>query len=313
MAGVTDRPFRQLCRSLGAHLATSEMVTPVASLRDSRKTQQRLNHDGESGPRIVQIAGADPEMMADAARYSVDNGAQVIDINMGCPAKKVCNVLAGSALLRDESLVGRILDAVAGAVEVPVSLKIRTGWDLEHVNGVRVARIAESAGVSALTVHGRTRACGYRGRVDYLAIRDIKRAVAIPVLANGDIDSAAKAAQVLAATGADGVVIGRAALGNPWIFTQARAWLRGGQLPPAPSAREVGNAVTDHLRQLYGFYGERDGVRIARKHIQWYCSNRPAGREFWRRVNRVENAGQQLQMTSDYFDELITGEEELAA
>ena len=309
MAGVTDRPFRQLCKQLGAGMAVSEMVSSNSLLWGSAKTRRRADHAGEVEPRIVQIAGADPAMMAEAARFNVDNGAQIIDINMGCPAKKVCNVMAGSALLQDEALVGRILEAVVAAVDVPVTLKIRTGWDRAHRNGVRVARIAEQAGIRSLAVHGRTRACAYKGEAEYDTIAAIKQAVAIPVIANGDIDSPEKARFVLEYTGADAVMIGRAAQGRPWIFREIEHFLATGEHLPEPSVEEVRDILLGHLNNLYAFYGEHTGVRIARKHISWYSKGQPGGAVFRNRVNRVETAEQQLALIREFFDRLLTGEE----
>ncbi len=266
MAGVTDRPFRQLCKELGAGMAVSEMVTANALLWGSEKTRRRIDHAGEVEPRIVQIAGADPAQLAAAARFNVEQGAQIIDINMGCPAKKVCNVMAGSALLRDEELVTRILDAVVGAVDVPVTLKIRTGWDPEHRNGLAIARLAEQAGIQSLAVHGRTRACAYRGEAEYDTIRAIKQAVGIPVLANGDIGNPEKARSVLEYTGADGVMIGRAAQGRPWIFREIEHYLTTGVHLPPPSVEEIRAIMVRHLENLYAFHGEYTGVRGAQAH-----------------------------------------------
>ncbi|MFN0313861.1 MAG: tRNA dihydrouridine synthase DusB, partial [Burkholderiales bacterium] len=254
MAGVTDRPFRQLCKKMGAAMAVSEMVTSDPRLYGTEKTQRRTNHEGEAQPVSAQIAGADPAMLAEAARHNVGTGAQIIDINMGCPAKKVCNVQAGSALLRDEKQVGRILDAVVRAVEVPVTLKIRTGWDGHSKNAVRIARIAEAAGVKALTVHGRTRACGFTGEAEYDTIAEVKSAVNIPVIANGDIGSPEKAKEVLAATRADAIMIGRAAQGRPWIFREINHYLETGQTLPPPAPEEIREVLTGHLRELYAFY-----------------------------------------------------------
>jgi tRNA-dihydrouridine synthase B len=270
MAGVTDRPFRLLCRRLGAAVAASEMVTSDVRLWHTQKSRLRMVHDGEPQPRVVQIAGGEPQMMVEAARRNRDLGAQVIDINMGCPAKKVCNRAAGSALLRDEPLVGAILAAVVRAVDVPVTLKMRTGWDPAHRNGERIARLAEDAGIAALAVHGRTRADHYRGAAEYATIRAIKAAVSIPVFANGDIDSGAKARAVLEETGADGVMIGRAAQGRPWIFREIRHFLATGSVLPEPDAAEVRDIMLAHLAELYAFYGEHVGVRVARKHLGWY-------------------------------------------
>ena len=305
MAGVTDRPFRQLCRRLGAGLAVSEMVSSNSLLWGSAKTRRRADHRGEPEPRAVQIAGADPAMMAEAARHNVDNGAQIIDINMGCPAKKVCNVMAGSALLKDEGLVARILEAVVAAVDVPVTLKIRTGWDPAHRNGVTIARIAEQCGIQALAVHGRTRACAYRGRAEYDTIAAIKAAVDIPVIANGDIRTPQDARRVLEHTGADGIMIGRAAQGRPWIFDLVGHYLKTGEIkadPPLPVIRDL---MLEHLQGLYAFYGERIGVRVARKHISWYSKGQPGGAAFRQAVNRTEDVAEQLALTRDFFDRLI--------
>ncbi len=305
MAGVTDRPFRQLCRRLGAALATSEMVSSHSLLRRSAKTLRRAEHAGEDEPRVVQIVGADPRMMAEAARINVERGAQIIDINMGCPAKKVCNVLAGSALLRDESRVAKILTAVVHSVEVPVTLKIRTGWDRAHRNGVAIARLAEDCGIQALAVHGRTRADFFTGEAEYETIAAIKQAVRIPVIANGDITNPEKAATVLCQTAADGVMIGRAALGNPWIFREISHFLATGERLPPPSPEEVRDTLLEHLENLYAFYGEQRGVRVARKHIAWYSKGLQGGAVFRGRINRVEDAGTQRVMVRDFFDRQI--------
>ena len=309
MAGVTDRPFRQLCRRLGAGLAVSEMVSANSALWGSRQTLRRMDHSGEPAPVSIQIAGAEPAMMAEAARFNVAHGAQIIDINMGCPAKKVCNVMAGSALLRDEALVGRILDAVVAAVDVPVTLKIRTGWDPDNRNAVTVARIAEQAGVRALAVHGRTRACGYRGEAEYSTLRRIKEEVGIPVIANGDITGPRKARQVLELTGADGLMIGRAAQGRPWIFREIQHYLTTGSLLPAPEVEEIRKIMTEHVQNLYDFYGEYTGVRVARKHIAWYSKGRHQGAAFRQRINRVETAAAQLALIDAFFDDLAAAGE----
>ncbi len=301
MAGVTDRPFRQLCRRLGAGMAVSEMVSSNSLLWGSEKTLRRANHDGEPEPKSVQLAGADPTMMAEAARRNVDRGAQIIDINMGCPAKKVCNVLAGSALLRDEPLVARIVESVVRSVDVPVTLKIRTGWDRDHRNGVQIARIAEATGIQALAVHGRTRADAYQGEAEYETIAAIKAAVRIPVIANGDIDSAEKAKYVLEKTGADGVMIGRAAQGRPWIFREVSHFLRTGTLLPEPGPREIRDILLGHLADLYGFYGERLGVCIARKHISWYSKGLIGGGAFRHAVNQAETTTAQVDMIEEFF------------
>ncbi|HFC53263.1 MAG TPA: tRNA dihydrouridine synthase DusB [Gammaproteobacteria bacterium] len=312
MAGITDRPFRQLCKRLGAGMAVSEMVTANSLLWGSRKTLNRTNHEGEQEPRVVQIAGSDPALLAEAARYNADRGAQIIDINLGCPARKVCNVMAGSALLKDEALVGRIFDAVVAAVEVPVTAKIRTGWDTSNRNGVHIARIAQSAGIQALAVHGRTRACGFRGSAEYDTIAAIKESVAIPVIANGDITTPQKARQVLERTGADAVMIGRAAQGNPWIFREINHYLTTGELLAPPSLPEIRDTLLEHLQAIYEFYGEYTGVRMARKHICWYSKFRPHGAAFRQEVNRLESSVRQLEATRNFFDRLIT-KEELAA
>jgi tRNA-dihydrouridine synthase B len=312
MAGVTDRPFRQLCKRLGAGMAVSEMVSANSALWGSKQTLRRMNHEGEVEPRSVQIAGADPEMMADAARFNVERGAQIIDINMGCPAKKVCNVMAGSALLQNESLVGQILTAVVTAVDVPVTLKMRTGWNPDNRNAVSVAQIAEQSGVQALAVHGRTRACGYRGQADYQTIRDVKRAVSIPVIVNGDITGPEKARQVMEQTGADALMIGRAAQGRPWIFREIEHYMSTGSLLPAPGLEEVHSIVIEHLHNLYEFYGEYTGVRMARKHIAWFSKGQPNSAEFRQRINRVESGEAQLSMTRKYFN-VLQAESGLAA
>ena len=312
MAGVTDRPFRQLCREQGAGLVVSEMVSSNALLWGSEKTRRRIDHEGEGEPVSVQIAGAVPDQMAEAARFNVDHGAQIIDINMGCPAKKVCNVMAGSALLQDEALVGRILDAVVAAVDVPVTLKIRTGWDPEHKNAVRIARIAEQAGIQALAVHGRTRACAYRGEAEHDTVRDIKSAVSIPVIANGDITTPERAEQVLQQTGADAVMIGRAAQGRPWIFREILRYRETGQHLPAPQPSEICALLTGHLQNLYAFYGEYTGVRVARKHIAWYSKGQRDGTAFRRQINQVESATAQLARVRAFFDQLAE-QQDLAA
>lgn len=313
MAGVTDRPFRQLCKRLGAGMAVSEMVTSRSELRDTAKTRRRMDHDGEVEPRIVQIAGAEPAMMAEAARYNVAEGAQIIDINMGCPAKKVCNKAAGSALLQDEELVRQILESVVQAVDVPVTLKIRTGWDREHKNGVRIAQIAEQSGIRALAVHGRTRTDLYGGEAEYDTIRAIKAAVMIPVLANGDIDTPAQARHVLEYTGADAVMIGRAAQGRPWIFREIEHFLATGQLLPAPQEDEIRDIMLGHLDNLYAFYGEHTGVRVARKHITWYLKTQSAAAALRDKVVRVETAHQQQRLIRDFFAEQDNNIRELAA
>ena len=302
MAGVTDRPFRNLCNQLGADLCVSEMVTSEKRLWNTRKTQLRLNHEGETGLRSVQIAGTIPEKLADAARFNVKNGAQIIDINMGCPAKKVCNVQAGSALLKNEPLVADILSSVVTAIEVPVTLKIRTGWDKNNKNAVNIAKIAEDCGIQALSVHGRTRADAYKGEAEYETIAAVKSAVNIPVIANGDIDSPEKARDVLLYTQADGLMIGRAAQGNPWIFKQIKHYLAENTLLAAPDYKEINDVLTRHLNNLYDFYGELSGVRIARKHIGWYIKNRQGAELFKRHVNQVNDANTQIKLVNDFFN-----------
>lgn len=313
MAGVTDRPFRQLCRRLGAGLVVSEMVTSDVRLWNSRKSSLRLLHAGDPEPRSVQIAGGDPQMMADAARKNVELGAQIIDINMGCPAKKVCNKAAGSALLRDEPLVREILDAVVGAVDVPVTLKIRTGWDRQNKNGITVAKIAEDAGIAALSVHGRTRADLYTGKAEYDTIAAIKQAISIPVFANGDIDSPQKAKAVLDATGADALLIGRAAQGRPWIFREIEHYLRTGEILPAPSLLEVERILLEHLAALHAFYGELMGTRIARKHVGWYLATLPGAREFRAQFNRLDSTDAQCAHVRAFFRERHNDGNEVAA
>jgi tRNA-dihydrouridine synthase B len=304
MAGITDRPFRRLARRLGAALAVSEMISSRPELRDSRKTRLRRDHEGEPGPISVQIAGADPQMLADAARFNVAEGAEIIDINMGCPAKKVCNVHAGSALLQDEPLVGRILDAVIAAVDVPVTLKIRTGPDPLRRNALRIARIAESAGVQALAIHGRTRACAFEGDAEYATIAGVKAAVRIPVIANGDIESPEDAKRVLEATGADGVMIGRAAQGRPWLFREVSHYLATGERLAPPAPREIGAVLTEHLDGLYSLYGCDHGARVARKHIGWTVRSLPGGEAFHSRVNHLHAADAQRAAVNDYFERL---------
>ena len=308
MAGVTDKPFRQLCKQLGAGLAASEMTISDPRFWTTRKSIQRMDHAGEPAPISVQIAGTEPAQLAEAARYNVANGAQIIDINMGCPAKKVCNAWAGSALMRDEALVARILEAVVGAVDVPVTLKIRTGWCAEVGNAPAIAHIAEQSGIAALAIHGRTRNQHYTGQAEYDTIAQIKAQLSIPVIANGDIDSPAKAAFVLKHTGADAVMVGRAAQGRPWIFREISHYLATGQELPPPTLTEVRDILMGHLAHLHAFYGEPQGVRIARKHLGWYAKDRPENAAFRAVVNRAETPEEQLRLTADYFDALIAGE-----
>ncbi|WP_017460231.1 tRNA dihydrouridine synthase DusB [Dyella ginsengisoli] len=308
MAGVTDKPFRLLCKRLGAGLAVSEMTTADPSLWHTRKSLRRMDHEGEPEPVSVQIAGYDPAMLAEAARFNVANGAQIIDINMGCPAKKVCNVWSGSALLQDEPLVARICKAVVGAVEVPVTLKIRTGWDREHRNALRIARIAEDAGIAALSVHGRTRADRYEGEAEYETIAAVKASVGIPVLANGDITTPERARHVLDVTGADAVMIGRGAQGRPWIFREIAHYLATGEKLAEPTPDEVATILLGHLEHLHAFYGELAGVRIARKHLGWYARDRPENAAFRQVVNRADSAREQIALTRAYFATLAADE-----
>jgi len=305
MAGVTDRPFRSLCKRMGAGMAVSEMVASNSLLWGSEKTIRRGNHDGEVEPKVIQIAGADPAMMAEAARYNVDKGAGIIDINMGCPAKKICNVYAGSALLKDESLVAKIVDAVVKAVDVPVTLKIRTGWDRQNRNALAIARIAEDHGIQSLAVHGRTRACMYEGDAEYDTIRAVKQSVAIPVVANGDIETPEKARYVLDYTGADAIMIGRAAQGRPWIFREIAHYLETGTRLAPPDVAEIRDVLVGHLHELYEFYGMERGARVARKHIGWYTKGLSHSAVFRARMNTLETAEAQLAAVARFFDEVL--------
>lgn len=307
MAGVTDKPFRMLCKRLGAGLCVSEMTTSDPRFWNTPKSLRRMDHAGEPEPVSVQIAGTEPAQLAEAARYNADHGAELIDINMGCPAKKVCNVAAGSALLRDEALVARILEAVVGAVDVPVTLKIRTGWCRETRNALAIARIAQDCGIAALTVHGRTRNDFYEGEAEYATIAAVKASVRIPVIANGDITSPAKAKAVLQATGADAVMVGRAAQGRPWIFREIAHYLATGQVLAPPSLAEVRDVLIGHLEHLHAFYGEPQGVRIARKHLGWYAKDHPEQAAFRALVNAADNGERQIALTRDYFDALVAG------
>ena len=302
MAGVTDRPFRQLCKQLGAGYAVSEMAASNPRLWHTEKSSRRTNHDGEMEPKAVQIAGADPVMLAECAKFNVEHGAQIIDINMGCPVKKVCNSWCGSALLQDEQLVGRILDAVVAAVDVPVTLKFRTGWDRAHKNALAIAKMAQSAGVAMLTLHGRTRADGYSGEAEYDTIAAVKAAVNIAVVANGDITTPEKARFVLDYTKADAVMIGRAAQGRPWICREIDHFLRTGEHLPAPLITEVRTLMDEHLQAHYAFYGEYLGVRTARKHIGWYVRDLAGGEAFRQRMNRLESCEDQLNAIGEFFD-----------
>ena len=303
MAGVTDRPFRRLCKDLGAGHAISEMAASNPRLWASEKTMRRIDHAGERAPVAVQLAGADPAMLAEAARFNVGRGAQIIDINMGCPAKKVCNVACGSALLRDEARVARILDAVVAAVDVPVTLKYRTGWDPQQRNAVAIAKLAEERGIAALTLHGRTRACGFRGEAEYDTIRAVRQVVNIPVVANGDIDTPGKARAVLHATGADAVMIGRAAQGRPWIFREIAHFLRTGEVLPPPRVDEVRDLLLAHLDDHYAFYGAELGVRTARKHIIWYTRALEDGEAFCQRMNQLDDCNAQRRAVVEFLQQ----------
>jgi tRNA-dihydrouridine synthase B len=316
MAGVTDRPFRQLCKKLGAGYAVSEMIASNAMLWNSAKTLRRANHDGEVEPISVQIAGADPEMMAEAAVLNIDRGAQIIDINMGCPAKKVCNVASGSALLKDEALVGRILEKIVNTVKrdhplVPVTLKIRTGWDRDNKNALKIAEIAVNSGIEMLTIHGRTKADLYRGEAEYETIAAVKAAIKIPVVANGDINSPQKAAQVLKLTGADALMIGRAAQGRPWIFREILHYLQTGALLDPPKVAEIQGILKNHLVDHYEFYGEYAGVRTARKHIGWYCKGLKGSHVFRHHMNTIDDCQKQLEAVNQFFDSLKEESEHL--
>jgi len=311
MAGVTDLPFRQLCREMGAGLVVSEMVASDPSTWSTRKSRLRIQFGDEPSPRSVQIAGYDPQMMAEAAKFNVQQGADIIDINMGCPAKKVCKRAAGSALLQDPELVENILNAVVNAVQVPVTLKIRTGWDRQNRNAVNIAKIAEDAGIAALAVHGRTRACRFVGEVEYNTIAKVADSISIPVIANGDITSPQQAETVLKKTGANAVMIGRGAQGNPWIFKQINHYLQEGEILPAPTFNEIGKVMIIHLRELHKFYGEVGGVRISRKHIGWYFDLLPQGKTFARQFNCLESTQEQQQMLRQFFSS--PSNEELAA
>jgi len=308
MAGVTDRPFRLLCRRMGAGLAVSEMVIADSKLWHTRKSQTRLNHEGEPEPRSVQIAGGDPDMLADAARQNAEFGAQIIDINMGCPAKKVCNKAAGSALMKDEALVRDILTAVVKAVDIPVTLKMRTGWDRDNRNAPVIARMAQDAGIQALAVHGRTRADKYNGEAEYDTIAEVKAQVEIPVFANGDINTPEQARHVLQHTGADGLLIGRGAQGRPWIFREMLHFLETGTHLDEPPLTEVEQILTEHLAELHSFYGEHMGVRIARKHVGWYLQSHDPNKEFRKRFNAIDDALEQKDSIQQYFSGLRNGE-----
>ena len=304
MAGVTDRPFRVLCKSFGAGVAVSEMVTSNSLLYGSEKTKRRADHEGEVDPISVQIAGADPKMMADAAKYNKDNGAQIIDINMGCPAKKICNVMAGSALLKHEKLVKDILHSVVKSVDIPVTLKIRTGWDKDNRNALNIAHIAENEGIKALSIHGRTRACLYKGDAEYDTIANVKQSIDIPVIANGDITSQEKAKYVLDYTKADAVMIGRAAQGRPWIFREIEHFLQTGEHLSLPTIEEIQITTIKHVQDLYAFYGEERGLRVARKHISWYTKGLKNSAQFRSSMNQIENCELQIAAINFYFESL---------
>jgi tRNA-dihydrouridine synthase B len=311
MAGVTDRPFRSLCKRMGAGMAVSEMVASNSLLWGSEKTIRRGNHEGEVEPKVIQIAGSEPAMMAEAAKYNVDKGADIIDINMGCPAKKICNVAAGSALLQDEPLVARIIDAIVKAVHVPVTLKIRTGWNKDNRNALRIARIAQEHGIQSLAMHGRTRACMYTGDAEYDTIRAVKQSVSIPVVANGDITTPEKARFVLEYTGADAIMIGRAAQGRPWIFREIEYFLETGLKLPPPEVAEIREVLLAHVHDLYGFYGYERGTRVARKHISWYTKGLKNSAAFRARMNTLETAALQLEAIARFFDDLQAASREL--
>lgn len=307
MAGITDRPFRELCKQFGAGLTVSEMVASNPALRQHKRTLLKTDYSGETGLRSVQILGTDPKQMADAAKLNVQRGAQIIDINMGCPAKKVCSVAAGSALLRDEALVKRILDAVVNAVDIPVTLKIRTGWDMHSRNAVEIAQIAENAGIAALTVHGRTRACKFDGRAEHETVKQVKQTIGIPVIANGDIDSPEQAQLVLASTGADAIMIGRGAQGNPWLFSQISYFINHGKHIEKPTITDIHNTIITHLDKLYSFYGNTSGVRIARKHIAWYFKHlESVSQDTKSRINQAQDPAQQIALINSAFNLLTT-------
>jgi tRNA-dihydrouridine synthase B len=308
MAGVSDRPFRELCKQFGAGLAVSEMLASNPALRQHKRTLLKADHEGESGLRSIQILGTDPRQMADAAKFNVQRGAQIIDINMGCPAKKVCSVAAGSALLKDEQLVKKILDAVVNSVNIPVTLKIRTGWDSQSRNAVQIAKIAEQAGIAAVTVHGRTRACKFNGQAEYETIKAVKNSVSIPVIANGDIDSPEKARWVLEKTGADAIMIGRAAQGNPWLFSQTHEFFTDGKPVELPTVKVIQQVLIHHLEKLYSFYGSVSGVRIARKHIGWYFNHLKSVSQLTKdKINNATEPSQQIELINSAFT-LITND-----
>ena len=301
MTGISDAPFRRVCRYFGAGMTTSEMTTADISLWNRPKSKQRLDIDSDVEPRVVQIAGSEPEQMAVAAKSCVERGAQIIDINMGCPAKNVCRKQAGSALLQDESLVAQILDAVVASVDVPVTLKIRTGWDPEHRNGITIARLAESCGIQALAVHGRTRACRFKGEAEYETIAQIKKAISIPVIANGDIRTVEKSLEVFRVSSADALMIGRGAQGRPWIFRDLNFFYETGKAAQPLAKTELRDIMLGHLNDMHRFYGDRTGVRVARKHLAWYCTSLEKSEEFRSQVVRVDSASEQIRLTREYF------------
>lgn len=301
MAGITDKPFRKLCKKMGAGLTVSEMVGSISLIRGSKKTLRRANYDGETSPRCVQIVGADPKVMAEAALINVDLGAQIIDINMGCPVKKVCNMLSGSALLKDEKLVKDILEAVVKSVNVPVTLKIRTGWDKNNINALNIAKIAENSGICALTIHGRTRNCFFKGEAEYDTIANVKQNIKIPVIANGDINSPSKAKFVLEKTKADAIMIGRKAQGNPWIFKEINHFLTFNEYLEPPNKSEIHSTLLEHLEYMYAFYGEYTGIRMARKHISWYSKGFANGAKFRNKFNRLETVEEQRFLINEFF------------
>ena len=307
MAGISDRPFRELCKQFGAGLAVSEMVASNPALRQHKRTLLKADHSGETGIRSVQILGTDPQLMAEAAKLNAQRGAQIIDINMGCPAKKVCSVAAGSALMRDEALVKRILDAVVNAVDIPVTLKIRTGWDLHNRNAVEIAQIAENAGIAALTIHGRTRACKFEGQAEHETVKKVKQSISIPVIANGDIDSPEQAQFVLHSTGADAIMIGRGAQGNPWLFSQISHFINHGEHLEKPTITNIHNIIITHLDKLYSFYGNTSGVRIARKHIAWYFKHlESVTQDTKSNINQAQCPSQQIALINSAFNHLTT-------
>jgi tRNA-dihydrouridine synthase B len=312
MTGISDAPFRRVCRYFGAGMTTSEMTTADIGLWSRPKSRHRLVIDSDAVPRVVQIAGSEPDQMALAAKLCVERGAQIIDINMGCPAKNVCKKQAGSALLQDEALVARILEAVVASVAVPVTLKIRTGWDRQHKNGIAIARLAEKCGIQALAVHGRTRACRFRGEAEYETIAQIKSAIGIPVIANGDIGTVEKSLEVFRLSSADALMIGRGAQGRPWIFRELNYFYETGKVAPPLAKSELRDIMLGHLDDMHQFYGDRTGVRVARKHLAWYCTSLEKSDQFRSQVVRVDRASEQLRLTREYFSRSAEGISEAA-